>query len=69
MKHAKALAKASQPAGATVATSQYLKIRYSSKRYMLLQALADELGCSWQKIALAAIDDLLASEFPLKKSP
>lgn len=54
---------------ASVSTSQYLKISYSSKRYYLLMALAQELGCSWQSIALAAIDELLDREAPLKNRP
>jgi len=54
------------PAPAALAQTQYLKISYFSKRRMLLTALADDLGCSWQSIALAAIDELLDREFPLK---
>ena len=55
-----------RPPVATVATTQYLKFRYSCKRRMLLEALARELGCSWQSIALAAIDELLDRELPHK---
>jgi hypothetical protein len=54
------------PAPAAVATTQYLKICYFSKRRMMLEALAHELGCSWQSIALAAIDELLDREFSRK---
>jgi len=46
--------------------SQYLKISFSSKRRLLLQRLANSLGCSWQSIALEAIDDLLDREQPPK---
>ena len=54
------------PAPAGLATTQYLKISYFSKRRMLLTALAQDLGCSWQSICLAAIDELLDREYPFK---
>lgn len=57
------------PSSADVATSQYLKISYSSKRFYRLMALARELGCSWQSIALEAIDELLDREAPPKNRP
>lgn len=57
------------PAPAALATTQYLKISYSSKRRMLLDALAKDLDCSWQSIALAVIDEFLDREYPLKKLP
>lgn len=49
--------------------SQYLKISYSSKRFYRLMALARELGCSWQSIALEAIDELLDREAPRQNRP
>lgn len=49
--------------------SQYLKISYSSKRFYRLMALARELGCSWQSIALEAIDELLDRESPQQNRP
>jgi hypothetical protein len=49
--------------------SQYLKVAYSSKRYYRLMALAREMGCSWQSIALLAIDELLDRESPHQNRP
>lgn len=57
------------PAGqvAEPAPRQYLKISFSSKRRMNLVALAKELGCSWESIALGAIDEALDRELSPKK--
>jgi len=44
--------------------SQYLKVYPPTKRYRLLIALADELGCTWQEVARFAIDEYLRKNPP-----
>lgn len=36
--------------------SQYLKVGFSTRRYQRINQVAQECGCSWQQVALAAID-------------
>lgn len=44
--------------------SQYLKVYPPTNRFRLLQALADELGCTWQEVAREAIDLYLRKNPP-----
>ena len=66
---AKTLPNPTGPAWPPPQTSQYLKIAYTTKRWRMLDALAMECGCTWQSIALEAIDELLDREKPLKNQP
>jgi hypothetical protein len=49
--------------------SQYLKIARSSKRFHRLIKLAELCDCTWQVLALEAIDSMLDEELPEKMSP
>ena len=67
MNSAKTTADRRPPTADSPAATQYLKIKYFSKRRQRLEALARSLGCSWQSIAYEAIDELLDREVPSEK--
>jgi len=74
MKNAKASMTSSHPSPAPRSPAadpqpetQYLKFQYFSQRRRRLAALAAALGCTWQSIAYAAIDELLDREAPPEK--
>lgn len=48
--------------------SQYLKVPRDSKRFQKLMQLSRLCDCSWQVLALEAIDRLLEKELPPPKA-
>jgi hypothetical protein len=55
-----------QPGQLVPSPRQYLKIGFSTMRYRRLNKLSEEYGCSWERIALDAIDWYLQTHSPQK---